>query len=71
MKAPLDWVGFHYYTRRVVSAVKPAAGSGGAQFGTETELDGSGASGRDIYTQFHAEMPTEGCWARGVPAGHS
>ena len=60
MKAPLDWVGFHYYTRRVVSAVKGSAGTGGAQFGTETELDGDGASGRDIYTQFHAEMPTEG-----------
>ncbi len=60
MKAPLDWVGFHYYTRRIVSAVKPSASGGGAQFGTETELDGGGTGSRDIYTQFHAEMPTEG-----------
>ena len=59
MKAPLDWIGFHYYTRRVVSAVNAVAGTGGAQFGTETELDG-GAGSRDNYTQFHAEMPTEG-----------
>jgi beta-glucosidase len=60
MKAPLDWIGFHYYTRRVVSAVNAVAGTGGAQFGTETELDGGGGGSRDNYTQFHAEMPTEG-----------
>ena len=60
MKAPLDWVGFHYYTRRIVSAVKVTGRTGGAQFGTETELDGGAAAGRDDYTQFHAEMPTEG-----------
>ncbi len=60
LKAPLDWVGFHYYTRRVVSAATGAAGPGGAQFGTETELDGGGSGSRDVYTQFHAEMPTEG-----------
>ena len=60
MKAPLDWVGFHYYTRRIVSAAGASAGAGGAQFGTETELDGGGAGSRDTYTQFHAEMPTEG-----------
>ena len=58
LKAPLDWVGFHYYTRRVVSAVS-GSGAGGGSFGTETELDG-GAASRDRYTQFHAEMPTEG-----------
>ena len=33
---------------------------GGASFGTESELDGGGAGSRDNYTQFHAEMPTEG-----------
>ena len=60
MKAPLDWVGFHYYTRRIVSAVKPDASSSGGTFGTETELDGGGAGSRDNYTQFHSEMPTEG-----------
>ena len=60
LKAPLDWVGFHYYTRRVVSDATPGAAAGGAQFGTETELDGADAIGRDRYTRFHAEMPTEG-----------
>ena len=60
MKAPLDWVGFHYYTRRIVSDATPGAAAGGAQFGTETELDGADAAGRDRYTRFHAEMPTEG-----------
>ena len=60
MKAPLDWVGFHYYTRRIVSDVSGSSSAGGAQFGTETELDGGGAASRDIYTRFHAEMPTEG-----------
>ena len=59
LKAPLDWVGFHYYTRRIVSAAG-SSGAGGAQFGTETELDGGGAGSRDRYTSFHAEMPTEG-----------
>ncbi len=60
LKAPLDWVGFHYYTRRVVSAVGTGSSAGGARFGTETELDGGGAGSRDDYTRFHAEMPTEG-----------
>ncbi len=57
MKAPLDWVGFHYYTRRVVSDARDAAASGGGHFGTETELDGGS---RDAFGGFHAEMPTEG-----------
>lgn len=58
MKVPLDWIGFHYYTRRFVSDAKGASrpGSGGS-FGTEIE-DTSG--GRDRYTQFSAVMPTEG-----------
>jgi beta-glucosidase len=59
MKAPLDWIGFHYYTRRIVSDAGGAAhASGGASFGTEIEED-TGA-GRDPYTRFHAVMPTEG-----------
>ena len=56
LKAPLDWVGFHYYTRRVVSDAS-SANAGGGSFGTETELDGGS---RDNLTGFHAEMPTEG-----------
>ncbi len=60
LKAPLDWVGFHYYTRRVVSAVGAGGGRAGARFGTETELDSSDSAGRDDLTRFHTEMPTEG-----------
>jgi beta-glucosidase len=57
MRVPLDWVGFHYYTRRIVS---DAGGSGHATptFGTEIEQDTS--AGRDPYTRFNAVMPTEG-----------
>jgi beta-glucosidase len=60
MRAPLDWVGFHYYTRRIVS---DAGGSPGSQlhYGTEIESDtGDPNGGRDPYTRFHAVMPTEG-----------
>jgi beta-glucosidase len=57
MQVPLDWIGFHYYTRRIVSDVSGASHAG-ANFGTEIEADTSG--GRDPYTRFHAEMPTEG-----------
>ena len=72
MKAPWDWVGFHYYTRRIVSDAGPVAGGGNASFGTEIEMDSSG--GRDPFTRFHAVMPTEGpltdagleIWPRGI-----
>jgi len=37
MKAPLDWIGFHYYTRRIVSNAGAHAG-GQASFGTEIEM---------------------------------
>src|SRR6202522_4301289 len=40
MQVPLDWIGFHYYTRRIVSdASGTAHPGGGARFGTETEED--------------------------------
>jgi beta-glucosidase len=55
MKAPLDWVGFHYYTRRIVSDASGKA-STGTSFGTEIEAE---STGRDPYTQFRAVMPTE------------
>jgi beta-glucosidase len=59
MQVPLDWIGFHYYTRRIVSDASTSKHAGsGASFGTEIEEDTSG--GRDPYTQFHAVMPTEG-----------
>jgi beta-glucosidase len=71
MKVPLDWVGFHYYTRRVVSDAKDNCQTAGGHFGTETE----GSSGaRDPLTQIHVEAPTEGplteagleIWPRGM-----
>jgi beta-glucosidase len=74
MKAPLDWVGFHYYTRRIVSAARgDGSATGTAHFGTETEGEG-GSSARDPLTQIHVEMPTEGplteagleIWPRGI-----
>jgi len=73
MKVPLDWIGFHYYTRRVVSDAGWNAKSGsGSTFGTEIELDSVG--GRDPYTGLHVVMPTEGpltdagleVWPRGI-----
>jgi beta-glucosidase len=57
MKAPLDWIGFHYYTRRIVSDARGAAHSANASFGTEIE---DTSAGRDPYTRFSAVMPSEG-----------
>jgi beta-glucosidase len=74
MKVPLDWLGFHYYTRRVVSnAIGGSQSSTGSHFGTETEGEG-GSTSRDPLTQIHVEMPTEGplteagleIWPRGI-----
>ena len=74
MKAPLDWVGFHYYTRRIVSEAKSTGDSGGSgHFGTEIE-GGGGSAARDPLTEMHVEMPTEGpltdagleIWPRGM-----
>ena len=71
--APLDWVGFHFYTRRIVSdASKERFQSGGNFSGTEIESNSPG--GRDPYTRFRAAMPTEGpltdagleVWPRGM-----
>lgn len=73
LRAPLDWVGFHYYTRRVVSdASKETFQSGGSFSGTEIESNSPG--GRDPYTRFRAGMPTEGplteagleVWPKGI-----
>jgi len=73
MQVPLDWIGFHYYTRRIVSDASGVAHPGGSgSFGTEIEEDTN--AGRDPYTGFHAAMPTEGpltdagleVWPRGI-----
>jgi beta-glucosidase len=74
MRAPLDWVGFHYYTRRIVSDAGGARNGTHLQYGTEIEADTGDANGRDPYTRFHAVMPTEGplthagleVWPRGM-----
>jgi beta-glucosidase len=74
MRAPLDWVGFHYYTRRIVSDAGGAKGSA-LHYGTEIESDAGDANGgRDPYTRFHAVMPAEGplthagleIWPKGI-----
>jgi beta-glucosidase len=73
MHAPLDWVGFHYYTRRVVSDVSHAPTSEGGSF-SGTEIEADPATGRDPYTRLRAVMPTEGpltesgleVWPRGI-----
>jgi beta-glucosidase len=73
MRAPLDWVGFHYYTRRIVQDAGGAR-AGGLHYGTEIEADTGDTNGRDPYTRFHAVMPTEGplthagleIWPKGI-----
>ena len=57
MQVGLDWIGFHYYSRRFVSDTGRAARSGSvAQRATETQDTG----GADANTQFTAIMPTQG-----------
>jgi beta-glucosidase len=51
-------VGFHYYTRRIVSDASQEKQFGGNFSGTE--IEGSAAGGRDPYTRIRAAMPTEG-----------
>ena len=58
LHAPLDWIGFHYYTRRIVSDASHSNSVGGSFSGTEIEADSGGA--RDPYTKIRAVMPTEG-----------
>ncbi|HTW61769.1 MAG TPA: GH1 family beta-glucosidase [Terracidiphilus sp.] len=69
MQVPLDWIGFHYYTRRIVSDATSAACSAG-NHATETQDTGS----VDALTQYIAVMPNEGplteggleVWPRGM-----
>lgn len=70
--APLDWIGLHFYTRRVVSDASQEQRFGGNFSGTEIEASTPG--GRDPYTRIRAAMPTEGplteagleVWPRGM-----
>lgn len=59
LKAPLDWIGLHYYTRRAVSDASQEQHFGGGSF-SGTEIETAGPGGRDPYTRFNAEMPKEG-----------
>lgn len=59
LHAPLDWIGFHFYTRHVVSdASKERFLGGGNLSGTEIESNSPG--GRDLYTRFRAALPHRG-----------
>ncbi len=60
MQVPLDWVGFHYYTRRVVSDAHHGSRSGPAG-ATETQDTGT----VEAATQFTSAMPTEGPMTEG------
>src|SRR5260221_3064955 len=57
--APLDWVGFHYYTRRIVSDASKERFLGGGNF-SGTEIESNSPGGRDPYTRLRAAIPTEG-----------
>ena len=71
MQVPLDWIGFHYYTRRIVSDSRASRHSGSGTVATETQ---DTAHGGDAWTQFDAAMPSEGVltdgglevWPRGI-----
>jgi len=70
MQVPLDWIGFHYYTRRLVSDSRHTTRSGSGGLATETQ----DTAGGDPHTQFTAVMPNEGpiteggleVWPRGI-----
>ncbi len=71
MQVPLDWLGFHYYTRRIVSDARSSQREGGGAIATETQ---DTAHGGDSWTQLNAVMPAEGpltdggleVWPRGI-----
>jgi len=70
MQVPLDWIGFHYYTRRFVSDASRASRGGSGGLATETQ----DTAGVDAMTQYNAVMPNEGpiteggleVWPRGI-----
>lgn len=62
MQVPLDWIGFHYYTRRYVSDARTLRKGGAGTIATETQ---DTAHGGDPWTQLDATMPTEGALTDG------
>ncbi len=73
LKAPLDWVGFHYYTRRVVSdASKEKFQTGGAFSGTEIESNSPGGP-RSLHALPRRDADGGSAyrrWSGGVAARH-
>ena len=71
MQVPLDWIGFHYYTRRIVADSRASRRGASGTIATETQ---DTAHGGDPWTQLDAVMPTEGkltdggleVWPRGI-----
>src|SRR5262249_46299083 len=59
LHAPLDWVGFHYYTRRIVADASKERFLGAGNF-SGTEIENNAPGGRDPYTRFRAALPTGG-----------
>jgi beta-glucosidase len=59
MRAPLDWVGFHYYTRRIISDPGGSCAANQQRYGSEIEADIGDTNSRDPYPRFHAVMPSE------------
>ena len=57
MQVPLDWIGFHYYTRRYVSDARTLRKGGAGTIATETQ---DTAHGGDPWTQLDATMPADG-----------
>jgi beta-glucosidase len=57
MQVPLDWIGFHYYTRRIVSDARASHQQNSGKLATETQ---DTANGGDPWTQLNAVMPAEG-----------
>jgi beta-glucosidase len=57
MQVPLDWIGFHYYTRRIVSDARASRQQNSGTLATETQ---DTANGGDPWTQLNAVMPAEG-----------
>jgi len=57
MQVPLDWIGFHYYTRRIVADARSVRKGASGTIATETQ---DTAHGGDSWTQLDATMPTEG-----------
>ncbi len=73
MKVPLDWVGFHYYTRRMVSDTGGTHARTQQEYGTERVVGYRGSEWRrSLYAVSRGDADgrsTHACGAGGVAAG--